>query len=280
LYNNTPVDGVINAPRVQAGFQLRGTALVTQIVTYHWNYGRGAFPGTLTIRSNQNGQQFGPFRAQGTPGQGGAPNVNWIANVSLILPAGNYTVYDSDLSTWSQNPRSNGAGFLIVRGTYVGGGATGGGGNGSGGNGGGGNGGGSGSGSGGRAAVIPPPCHRTTNALVELAQPGCSGTIGTTIRLVVLQPLPGPLSGFVFKPGSIGQNLGLRVPSPVFSVTLPNAAALLVSGNGVTPGSVYQFQAPAQLCTPGSRAQWTWDLWLMWPGGRLQGDVDAFTIAC
>src|SRR5690349_6084795 len=121
LFNNTNVDGVMNGPRAQAGFPLKGTALVTQIVTYHWNYGRGAFPGTITIRSNQNGQQFGPFRAQGTPGQGGAPNVNWIANVSLILPAGNYTVYDSDPSTWSQNPRSNSTGFLIVRGSYVGG---------------------------------------------------------------------------------------------------------------------------------------------------------------
>jgi len=42
--------------------------------------------------------------------------VNWIARVNRNLPAGTYTVLDSDPRTWSRNPQSGGQGFTIVRG--------------------------------------------------------------------------------------------------------------------------------------------------------------------
>jgi hypothetical protein len=122
LSNNTNVGGVMNNPNpncspglmVAPGFE----AHVNELVTYHWNNGHGARPGTLSLRS-MNGQTYGPFNATGSSGQGGAPNVNWTANVNLILPAGTYVLNDSDHATWSQNAQSHNCGFTIIRGTLV-----------------------------------------------------------------------------------------------------------------------------------------------------------------
>jgi hypothetical protein len=115
LFNNTNVFGVNNGPTRSPQFVLNGPARITQLVTYHWNFGRGARPGFIELR-NQNGQTVGRFTAVGTSGQGGVPNVNWVANVNINLPAGRYLVVDSDPSTWSNNDQSGAQGFAIVRG--------------------------------------------------------------------------------------------------------------------------------------------------------------------
>lgn len=118
LYNNTNIEVVNNGPTRGLQFALNAPARITQIVTYHWNFGRGARPGTIALR-NVNGQIFGPFAARGTAGQGGAPNVNWVADVNVSIPAGSYTVLDSDPGTWSNNSRSGFQGFAIVRGSLL-----------------------------------------------------------------------------------------------------------------------------------------------------------------
>jgi len=97
LFNNTNVDAVLNGGK-QPSFQLVDEAHVTQLTTYHWNNQKGAAPGTITLRA-ASGQSYGPFQATGTPGAFNAPNVNWVANVNLNLPAGSYTVVDSDPPT-------------------------------------------------------------------------------------------------------------------------------------------------------------------------------------
>lgn len=117
LFNNTNTGAVMNggAPPTWLNGQ---TVQVGQIETYHWNNGRGAIPGTITIKS-MGGQSYGPFKATGSSGQGGAPNVNWVANVNLTLPLGTYQIIDSDPSTWSQNQQTRGMGFAIVRGNAM-----------------------------------------------------------------------------------------------------------------------------------------------------------------
>ena len=59
------------------------------------------------------GAVYGPWPAVATSGTGGAQNVNWIAAPSLVLPAGTYTVVDSDAGTWSRNGQSGGQGFWV-----------------------------------------------------------------------------------------------------------------------------------------------------------------------
>jgi hypothetical protein len=118
LYNNTNIEGVNNGPTRGPVFVLNAPARITQIITYHWNFRQGARPGTVALR-NANGQTFGPFAVRGTSGQGGAPNVNWVADINVTVPAGPYTVLDSDPNTWSNNARSGFRGFAIVRGSLL-----------------------------------------------------------------------------------------------------------------------------------------------------------------
>lgn len=118
LFNNTNIDGVSNGPTRGPQFKLNAPARITQIVTYHWNFQRGARPGAIALR-NQNGQIFGPFAARGTSGQGGSSNVNWVADINVTIPAGSYTVLDSDPATWSNNARSGFRGFAVVRGSLL-----------------------------------------------------------------------------------------------------------------------------------------------------------------
>ncbi len=118
LFNNTNIFGVINGPGQPTTFTLSASATISEVATYHWNFGFGAAPGSISLR-NQSGQVFGPFAARGTAGQGGAPNVNWIAAVNVTVPAGTYTVLDSDPNTWSHNPQSLSRGFTIVRGSLI-----------------------------------------------------------------------------------------------------------------------------------------------------------------
>jgi hypothetical protein len=117
LFNNYNIYGVANGPPTQTTFTLTSTAQITELDTYHWNNGQGATPGSIELYGH--GQVYGPFATVGSSGQGGAPNVNWSANVNLTLPGGTYTVYDSSPSTWSYNSPSQDMGFTIVRGTLT-----------------------------------------------------------------------------------------------------------------------------------------------------------------
>jgi len=63
-----------------------------------------------------DGRLYGPWRVAGSPGQGGVPNANWTATPNIKLPAGEYTIIDSEPSTWSQNSQSRGRGMAVVKG--------------------------------------------------------------------------------------------------------------------------------------------------------------------
>jgi hypothetical protein len=92
--------------------------MVTFIQTYHWNNARGAQPGTIALRKD-DGTVFGPWRTVGKPGQGGVPNAYWEVSPNITIPAGTYTIVDSDPATWSQNAQSGGRGFVVIKGYAV-----------------------------------------------------------------------------------------------------------------------------------------------------------------
>jgi len=115
LYNNTNPDAVRNNPTSAPRFTLRATTTITQVQTYHWNFGRGATPRFIGI-SRRNGQLVGWFAARAVTGPGTVANTNWLATPNVTLPAGQYNLLDYDVSTWSNNARSNFVGFGIVRG--------------------------------------------------------------------------------------------------------------------------------------------------------------------
>jgi hypothetical protein len=113
LFSNGNIGGV--SPGATAPtFVLDVTTKITTLQTYH--YISGGLPGAGTIGLQaQDGTMYGPFQATGSPGQGDVANAYWTVNLDdLVLPAGSYTIIDSDPSTFSQNGESGGVGMASV----------------------------------------------------------------------------------------------------------------------------------------------------------------------
>jgi hypothetical protein len=109
------VGGVGNGPSKTTKLKLSSPHVVTLIRNYHWNSGRGAAPGSIALKG-KDGDIYGPWQATGSPGQGGVPNAYWTVYPNIALPAGTYSVIDSDPATWSHNTESNNRGFVRVEG--------------------------------------------------------------------------------------------------------------------------------------------------------------------
>jgi hypothetical protein len=259
LYNNTNTGAVSNNPAGKSAFGLTCNAHITQLVTYHWNGGRGAKPGTISLQSNQTGKIYGPFAAQGTPGSNNAPNVNWVANVSLDLPGGkgltglatqSYIVIDSDNATWSMDAGSGYRGFVIVRGDCT-------------------------SSTGGAPAGGPPNPSKTTTPVVTakpapkpsakptsavnpalaaikacfnnsgaIATAGpCFGPPGSLIAVRILMPARGPFAGLQFRT-TVAAGMPAVVDTPL-------------TGSGAILGAT----VPTKLCVGPSPLKW--DVWLI-----------------
>lgn len=90
------------------------------IQTYHWNSGQGAPPGSIGLVRVDDGKAFGPWPAQGSPGQGGVANAYWQCRPQVSLPAGTYEVTCSSPASWSYNQASQGLGFAVLKGHYTG----------------------------------------------------------------------------------------------------------------------------------------------------------------
>src|SRR5262249_31933681 len=103
VFDNSNTGGVLNGGKPPT-FDTKGkSSCRTSIVTYRWNNGRGATPGTVGVT---NATMSASATARGSAGQGGAPNVNWtgaFTNPKAVTLNGTYTCTDSDPKTWSQN---------------------------------------------------------------------------------------------------------------------------------------------------------------------------------
>ena len=98
-----------------------GNLLVQAITTYHWNGGKGATPGKISIYRWDDDSIVGTWNAVGTrSGQAGAKNVNWDVFPNVELNDGErYYIVDSDPDTWSFNSESENTGFAEVRGAVI-----------------------------------------------------------------------------------------------------------------------------------------------------------------
>ena len=119
VFDNNNIYAVGNRPTQPTQFTIAKPYVITSILNYHWNGGRGAMPGTISLRSN-DGSTFGPWPVIATAGQGNAPNVYWVCQPNVTLAAGTYTIIDSNPATWSQNSASFGSGMSVVKGYPVG----------------------------------------------------------------------------------------------------------------------------------------------------------------
>jgi hypothetical protein len=87
---------------------------ITYMDTYHWNGAKGATPGTIALKAS-DGTTYGPWQAEGANGQGGVKNAYWITYPNATIPAGKYTVVDSDPSTWATNSYANYVGMARIK---------------------------------------------------------------------------------------------------------------------------------------------------------------------
>jgi hypothetical protein len=117
--NGEVVNNGASAPMFSTG---QHTYCLTSITTYHWNDESGAVPGELGLNvlasTLPHKAKIGPWHAQSSSGQNGAPNVNWYVYPTRNPPAvieGTYSCYDSDPTTWSWNKASGGLGFCAIQ---------------------------------------------------------------------------------------------------------------------------------------------------------------------
>ena len=75
----------------------------------------GTPPGPIGLES-ADGAVLGPWPAAGSEGQGGVPNAYWTVTPNVVVPAGRYTVVDSDPGTWSWALDTRQRGITIVQG--------------------------------------------------------------------------------------------------------------------------------------------------------------------
>lgn len=107
---------VQSGPPKPTVFKLNTPALITEIMNYHYNDGRGATPGSIGLKA-EDGTTYGPWKVEiSKEGQGGVPDAYWFVRPDVEVPAGTYTVIDSDPSSWSWNDETGGMGVSFVKG--------------------------------------------------------------------------------------------------------------------------------------------------------------------
>ena len=115
----TSIGSAHNGATAPTTFTTTRSWQVTEIKTYHWNEGNGAIPGTISLVAD-DGASYGPWQASGLPGQGDVSNAYWVVNPNIAIPAGTYSIIDSDPDTWAQNSETGGAGMAWVSGVSQG----------------------------------------------------------------------------------------------------------------------------------------------------------------
>jgi len=116
IFDNSNIYEVTSNPIAPAQFTTDRPYTISFVETLHWNDGKGTTKaGTISLRSTA-GVTYGPWQTTGKAGTSGAPNVYWQCSPNIALPAGTYTVVDSEPATWSWNAASGSAGICLIEG--------------------------------------------------------------------------------------------------------------------------------------------------------------------
>jgi len=115
IFDNWNKGSVDSNPTDSTSFTISEPQMITYIDTYHWNYGQGTSSGGTISLQKDDGETFGPWTVTAESGSGVA-NVWWISHPNVVIPAGTYTIIDSEQETWSKNSESNDCGFSKVEG--------------------------------------------------------------------------------------------------------------------------------------------------------------------
>jgi len=109
---STKNDAVVyNNPPKPAQFTIQEAYYVTYIWDYHFNNGQGVTPGNIGLRRS-DGKVFGPWEVTASNLD---EKINWICQPNARIPAGTYTIVDSEPERWSWNEKSGGRGVSIIK---------------------------------------------------------------------------------------------------------------------------------------------------------------------
>ncbi len=114
IFDSWNTGSVDNNPTCSPIFTISQPQKITYIDTYHWNYGQGTSSGGTISLQNGNSETFGPW-AVTAESASGAANAWWKSHPDMVIPAGTYTIIDSEPETWSKNSESP-CGFSKVEG--------------------------------------------------------------------------------------------------------------------------------------------------------------------
>jgi hypothetical protein len=108
-------DGAVSNGGTPCTWKLGKPRRIREIWTYHWNDAKGSSGGGVITLKSAAGETIGSWKVTRTAdGQGGVPKAYWIAEMNMDLPAGTYTIIDSDPGTWAQNAKTAGVGHTWV----------------------------------------------------------------------------------------------------------------------------------------------------------------------
>lgn len=113
VFSNENPGGVSSDPPVPTVFALQKPTIITFVRTYHWNGGKGSPAGSVELL-DERGVSLGKWPATLHN------RVYWVAKPHIKLVAGNYTIRDTNPTTWSWNEASARAGFATVNGMEAG----------------------------------------------------------------------------------------------------------------------------------------------------------------
>jgi hypothetical protein len=103
VVNNPPGSDLVsfpaNNPSFPCEFVTDKPLMVTKIMDYHINDGKGAAPGLIGLQEH-GGTWYGSWHAYGQT-YGGIPNAIWVVTPNFEIPAGSYKVMDNEGSTLS-----------------------------------------------------------------------------------------------------------------------------------------------------------------------------------
>jgi hypothetical protein len=103
VVNNPPAPTLpsypANQPSFPCGFVTDKPVMVTKIMDFHINNGKGAAPGRIGLQEH-GGTSYGPWTAYGQA-YNGIPNAVWVVTPNSEIPAGSYKVTDNEFSTLS-----------------------------------------------------------------------------------------------------------------------------------------------------------------------------------
>ena len=116
IYDTSMATPVESLPLKPTRFTLTESRQISRIRTFHWNRGRGAEPGSIALQRRDK-TLLGPWKATGAADDTGLANAWWQVEPGIELPAGSYTLLDSDPASWSRNPARGNMGIATIFGS-------------------------------------------------------------------------------------------------------------------------------------------------------------------